>query len=76
LASLATDEQLPLYDELWAMEGRAAIPGGSALNSARSANYFLKNSESPNLVTYYGSLGTDEKGAFLEKDLKDSGIAS
>jgi len=42
-ASLATEKELPLYDELWVMEGRQAIPGGSALNSARSANYMLKN---------------------------------
>lgn len=75
-ASLCTPEQLPLYDELWNIEGRSAIPGGSALNSARSANFFLKNlgSETENLVTYYGSLGNDEKGAVLEKDLKDNGI--
>jgi hypothetical protein len=42
-ASLATTDQMPLYDEIWNMPGRSAIPGGSALNSARSANYFLKN---------------------------------
>ena len=41
-ASLATPEFMPLYDELWNMEGRQAIPGGSALNSARSTNFMLK----------------------------------
>lgn len=42
-ACLATDEQLPIYDEIWNMEGREAIPGGSGLNSARACNYMLKN---------------------------------
>lgn len=74
LASLATPEQLPLYDELWNTEGSTKIPGGAALNSARACNYFLKQQGKENLVTYYGSLGNDEKGAFLEKDLSDSGM--
>ena len=42
-ASLCTEEQMPLYDELWNMEGRLAIPGGSGLNSARAINFMLKN---------------------------------
>ena len=65
---------MPIYDEIWGMEGRLAIPGGSALNSARSANYYLKQQGLEGLVTYYGSIGTDDKGAVLEKDLKDNGI--
>jgi len=43
MASLAGEKQMPIYDELWGMEGREAIPGGSALNSARACNFFLKN---------------------------------
>lgn len=43
MASLAAEQQLPMYDELWNMEGRQAIPGGSALNSARSTNFMLSN---------------------------------
>jgi len=42
-ASLAAEKQQPMYDEIWNMENRMAIPGGSALNSARSANFVLKN---------------------------------
>lgn len=56
------------------MEGRSAIPGGSALNSARSTNWILNHFGHKNCVTYYGSLGSDEKGAFLEKDLTDNGV--
>jgi len=43
LACLANEQQMPIYDEIWGMEGRSAIPGGSAMNSARAANYFLKH---------------------------------
>jgi adenosine kinase len=74
MASLAGEKQMPIYDELWNMEGREAIPGGSALNSARSANYFLKNQGLEGKVTYYGAIGTDEKGKTLEEDLKTNGI--
>jgi len=74
MASLATPEQLPLYEELWNTEGRLAIPGGSGLNSARSNNFMLNNLGHKNCVTYFGSIGTDEKGAVLEKDLSDNGI--
>jgi adenosine kinase len=73
-ASLATPEVLPLYDELWNMEGREAIPGGSALNSARATNFMLKHLGHENRVTYYGSIGKDEKGEVLKKDLIDNGI--
>jgi len=34
---------MPVYDELWKMEGRLAIPGGSGLNSARAMNFMMKN---------------------------------
>jgi len=64
-ASLAGEKQLPIYDELWNMPGRETIPGGSALNSARAANYMLANQGTANVVTYYGSIGKDEKGAEL-----------
>jgi adenosine kinase len=73
-ASLAGEKQMPIYDELWDLPERAAIPGGSALNSARSANYFLKNSGLESCVTYYGAIGEDTKGAFLEKDLAENGV--
>lgn len=42
-ACLCNEKQMPIYDEIWAMPGKEAFPGGSGLNSARAANYFLKN---------------------------------
>jgi adenosine kinase len=73
-ASLASEKQMPLYDELWNMEGRAAIPGGSALNSARSCNWLLSQKAAEKRVTYFGAIGTDEKGQTLEQGLVEVGI--
>ena len=56
---------MPLYDELWGMPEKQAIPGGSALNSARSTNFILKKQGLANKVIYFGSISNDEKGAFL-----------
>jgi len=65
---------MPLYDDLWNTEGRQTIPGGSALNSARSTNFMLKGLGHEGQVTYYGSIGNDEMGEVLSKDLSDNGI--
>ena len=35
-AILAGEKQMPIYDELWNMEGTERIPGGSALNTMRA----------------------------------------
>ena len=42
-SSLANPERMPLYDEIWKMDGKTAMPGGAAMNSARATNYFLKH---------------------------------
>lgn len=65
---------MPLYDELWNTPGRLAIPGGSALNSARAMNFMLKNQGHPNYVTYFGSIAKDEKGETLEQVLEAEGV--
>ena len=36
MACLATPEQKPIYEELYAREDKILTPGGSALNSARA----------------------------------------
>lgn len=76
MASLATEKEMPLYDELWAQPGRLAIPGGSGLNTARSLNFVLKNQGQPNKVVYYGSIAKDEKGQVLEDCLLNEGMRS
>jgi len=74
LACLANEKQMPIYDEIWDMEGRSAIPGGSAMNSARAANHFLKHQGVEGKVTYFGAIGTDSKGEVLEKEIVDQKI--
>lgn len=73
-ASLAEEKDLPLYDELWATEGRLAIPGGSGLNSARAMNFALKNQNQVNKVVYFGCIADDDKGQTIEQVLVDEGV--
>jgi sugar/nucleoside kinase (ribokinase family) len=58
---------MPLYDEIWNMEGRECIPGGSALNTARGCNYMLKSFKNDNKteINYYGCVGKDAYGELL-----------
>ena len=72
-ACLASEEQMPIYDELFNCEGRQLIPGGSALNSARSAQHVLAKSGDVK-VAYLGCIGNDEKGESLEKSVSDAGM--
>lgn len=51
-----------------------AIPGGSALNSARATNFMLSNQGIEGKVTYFGSVGKDERGESLTKNLTDVGM--
>ena len=59
---LASEKQMPMYEELWGMEGVKTIPGGSGLNSARGANFMLKNQGHADSVVYFGSIADDKAG--------------
>ena len=74
MACLASEEQMPIYDEIWNMSDKIAVPGGSAMNSARSTNYMLKNQGIENRITYFGAVGNDDRGSVIEMDLKNDGI--
>jgi len=41
LACLATEEQMPIYDEVFKSEGSKTSPGGAGLNAARGAAFLL-----------------------------------
>jgi adenosine kinase len=73
-ACLATEEHMPIYDEIFNLEGRQIIPGGSALNSARAAQHLITKSGSDAKVAYLGCIGKDLKGEALEKSVKDAGM--
>ena len=64
---------MPLYDELWQAEGIETIPGGSCLNTIRAANFMLK-ATNPKSCAFAGSIGTDEAGAVLERELEKTGV--
>lgn len=65
LACLADEKHLPLYEEIWRIDGVQKIPGGSSLNSIRSANFMLKDTH-PGKCAFFGSIGNDEIGKVLE----------
>ena len=59
---------MPIYDEIWNMDGVVKVPGGSSLNTVRAANFMLKDSQ-PGKCAFFGSIGNDEVGTVLEKEL-------
>jgi len=73
-ATLASPEQMPIYDEIFKMDGRQIFPGGSALNSARANNYSYKQTDGKEQVAYMGCIGDDERGQALQDSLKSVGV--
>ena len=66
---------MALYPEIWGMDGREQSPGGACLNSIRACNFMLSDSK-PNSTAFFGSIGKDEFGQVLEKELESKGIKS
>ena len=73
LACLASEKQMGIYDEIWRYESVQKIPGGSSLNTVRSANFMLKSTH-PGKCAFFGSIGNDEVGKVLEKELEETGV--
>lgn len=65
---------MPIYEEIFAEETCELVPGGSALNSARSAQHILKGSGKH--VAYLGCIGKDAFGDKLTKCLDDQGVVN
>ncbi len=72
-ACLAEEKHIPLYDEIWRYENVQKIPGGSSLNTTRSANFMLKDVQ-PRKCAFFGSIGNDEVGKVLEQELESTGV--
>ena len=70
MASLASPEQIPIYAEMAATEGRLFSPGGSALNSARAQ----KHINSSGAVAYFGCIGNDDFGKSLQEEVAEAGV--
>jgi adenosine kinase len=74
-AVLATPEQHPIYDEIFNMDGRLLVPGGSALNSARACGWsFNKQTPGKGKVAYIGCIGKDKRGETLQESLVSCGV--
>ena len=72
MVTLATPEQMPIYDEIWAREDKITSPGGSALNSARAQKFANPNGA----VEYFGCIGNDDKGRALTEAVTAAGIGN
>jgi adenosine kinase len=73
LACLAEEKHKALFEEIWADEKHLLIPGGSAMNVLRSANFMVKATK-PNSCLYYGSIAEDERGLALKAALDNEHI--
>ena len=70
MACLATEEQMPIYEEAFKTEGMFLTPGGSALNSARAQKF----SNADSSVAYFGCIGDDDFGKSLSSAVSEAGI--
>lgn len=72
-ACLAEEKHKALFEELWAKTNVECIPGGSAMNVLRSANFMLKGAH-PHSCCYFGSIADDERGRLLKENLEKENI--
>ena len=74
MATLASIEQLPLIDEVFASKTSVITLGGSALNSARGLQHWYKVNGGAGKVMYIGGIGKDEIGATMKEKTKAAGV--
>ena len=70
-ASLVTEANVGIHDELYARDDKEITPGGAALNSARACNHILRKANFDGDVAFVGCIGNDDSGKTLQKCLKD-----
>lgn len=73
-AGLCTEEQVGIFQELDAREDVVYVPGGSALNSIRVANWQLQTAGLPGRVTYIGGIGKDKFADILAEKCTTEGV--
>lgn len=70
-ASLVTEANIGIHDELFAREDKEITPGGSCLNSARACNHILRKANFDGDVAFFGCIGNDDSGKILQKCIED-----
>ena len=73
-AILAEEKHQPLYAKLASTHPVEYIAGGATLNSIRVAQWMLANDGKKDVSHYIGSIGQDEFGATLKKQLAADGV--
>lgn len=72
-ASLVSEEQLTIYEEMENMEGVTYVPGGSGLNTARVAQWVAQVPKD-SFVSYVGCIADDKYGSILTEAAAKEGV--
>jgi adenosine kinase len=73
-ASMATEKELPLFDEIKTDPNIKYLAGGATQNSIRGAAWMLSHSGKSKLCYMTGSISRDENGALLVKAAEEAGV--
>jgi len=74
-ALLATDHQLPMYDEMSKLPIVEYIPGGATLNSIRIAQWILGSGITERSTGFIGAIGDDIYGQKIESICTSEGVS-
>jgi len=74
LASLATEKEMPIYDEIKKDKNIKYLAGGATQNSIRGAAWMLGALGYTGKVHMTGSISEDENGQILTKAATDAGV--
>jgi len=65
-AVLATERQVPMYEEIQKLPNVVYTPGGASLNSIRIAQWILGAGAKERSTSFIGAIGDDSNGEFIE----------
>jgi len=79
-AVLATESQIPMYEEMQCLSNVEYIPGGATLNSIRIAQWILGARAVPGvkdrLTGFIGAIGQDIYGEYIENICNGEGVST
>jgi adenosine kinase len=73
-ASMASEKDLPLFDEIKSDPNIKYLAGGATQNSIRGAAWMLAHAGKSNKTYMTGSISKDENGDLLAKAAQDAGV--
>jgi len=73
---LATNRQLPMYEEMLRLPSVQYIPGGATLNSIRIAQWILRARATEPCTGFMGAVGEDTYGDYIENICRMEGVST